>query len=255
MYRWRRPPLLATLMALPAGLGCSLLQDVDSLLCPEDDPSCETVGSGGLGGAEGTGGDDGSGGSGGEASTGGNESSGGGEATGGQGSMGGAPPVDCPAPGSIEVEYQNGQVQGDEEGEDRIRPHFRLKNLSNESVEFKDLVLRYYFSADGAAGINFQCIYGFAVNGCRGAVTGLALPPELPEYMEVKFTADAGVILPEQTSAFIKGQIRHTSGNAFNQENDYSYSADPAFTGQDYSTWEKITLHCGDLVIWGDVPE
>lgn len=243
-------PLIASLTLVAALPACSFTNSLDDVLCPKGDEDC---GSASASGGSNMGGSGSS-----PAATGGGPGAGGsGGGTGGAPGQGGAPPsLDCPNPGDLELLYQNGQYQEPDSLSTRIRPHFQIKNVSDEEVAWSALSIRYYFTADGAEGLGYDCIYGFGENGCRGAVGGTIKSsegPSMPSVLEVTFGEAAGTLLPLGTGASFKGAILHATGTDFDQENDYSYSDDLRYE-RDYAVWENVTLYCDDVLIAGTPP-
>lgn len=241
---------LALVVALP---GCSLTNGLDDVLCSRDEEDCGSAQASGGAGMAGSGA--------GPTETGGAPNSGGG-GTGGAGSggnapEGGAPPlVSCPEPGDLELLYQNGEYQEADTLSSRIRPHFQIRNQTDESVPWSSLQIRYYFTADDAEGLGYECIYGFGVNGCHGAVSGKIASTagaDKPSVLTVTFGEAAGNVPPLMTGASFKGAILHATGPDFEQENDYSYSDDPTYE-RDYAEWDHVTLHCGDVLLDGTPP-
>jgi|GEM_PF-3421279 len=251
-----RPParLFLALAQVSAAIGCSLLQDVDSVLCPKSNPTCQSDLSQASGGMTSEGGNGGSG------DTGGTSIGGG---AGDSGSTGGAPTLDprCPEPGTVEALYFNDLVQGAELASARIRPYFQIKNNGDEDLDVSLLRLRYYLSEDDARLSGYSCATAFGSQSgeCSGKVEGHILQgtePGATEILELTFSEGLELVRPGDETTDINGSILTQASDELDQSNDYSYSeAEQYVTDRNvYSSWDKVTLHCGDSLLWGTPP-
>lgn len=224
--------------------GCSLTNDLDDVLCPKDDPECERASPASGGGAEGDG----------DGSTGGRSDGTG--ASGGEGGGGSDP--NCPAFGDVVVEYQNANPV---DVDNRIRPYFRLFNQTSENVAFESLEIRYYFTEDAGATAYYECSFAFGVNatgGCDELVTGQVLPTtgtDTNSVLSLTFSDSVAPLLANKLSSDIQGYVRLTTSDDFDQTNDYSYGNETAHVEPNWASWDKVTLHCGDTLVWGTPPE
>ncbi|HBS43280.1 MAG TPA: hypothetical protein DEA91_00290 [Paenibacillus sp.] len=69
-------------------------------------------------------------------------------------------------------------------------------------------------------------------------------------YLEISFGAGAGSIAPGGDSGEIQARTNKTDWTAYNELDDYSYSA----AQQSYADWNKVTLYQGETLVWGLEP-
>ncbi len=127
---------------------------------------------------------------------------------------------------------------------------FNIKNTGTSAVGLSGLKLRYYFTKDGAAGLNAYVDYaqvGTAnVSGAFGSATGT----NADTYLELSFGSAAGSIAAGGQSGDIQIRIAKSDWSNFNEANDYSYDG----TKTAYADWNKVTLHQSGTLVWGVAP-
>ncbi len=127
---------------------------------------------------------------------------------------------------------------------------FNIKNTGTSAVSLSGLKLRYYFTKDGAAGLNAYVDYaqvGTAnVSGALGSATGT----NADTYLELSFGSAAGSIAAGGQSGDIQIRVAKSDWSNFNEANDYSYDG----TKTAYADWNKVTLHQSGTLVWGVTP-
>ncbi len=132
-----------------------------------------------------------------------------------------------------------------------LQPIFNVANGPQGTVNLAELTLRYYFTRDSGAVLNFAC--NSAAIGCS-RITGkfVALPAAVSgadHYLEIGFTSTAGSLAPNGQTGEIRVSITKQDGSSFNQNNDYSFG--------NHSTlldWAKAPLYRNGALIWGSAP-
>ncbi|RKP53163.1 glycoside hydrolase family 5 [Cohnella endophytica] len=131
-----------------------------------------------------------------------------------------------------------------------INATFNIKNTGTAAVSLSGLKLRYYFTKDGTASLNFFCDYaqvGTAnVQGAFFSATGTGTDT----YLELSFAAAAGSLAAGGQSGDIQIRISKADWSNFNEVGDYSF--DPTKTA--YADWNKVTLYQNGTLVWGIVP-
>ncbi|MBN2533187.1 MAG: hypothetical protein JXB88_09865 [Spirochaetales bacterium] len=124
-----------------------------------------------------------------------------------------------------------------------IRPYLNIINNGTEDVALSDVTLRYYYSKDGAAD---EVFYMDHADIGTSFVTGTIFP----DYLEIGFTEEAGVLQPlEETGQIICG-VGRTDADPYEQTYDYSF--DPSYTT--YADYRKVALYVEDALVWGSEP-
>ncbi|SDG18911.1 cellulose binding domain-containing protein [Chitinophaga filiformis] len=135
--------------------------------------------------------------------------------------------------------------------QNQINTYVRINNDGNVPVNYEDLSVRYWFTAeDSASALNYWIDY--AVLGAQN-ITGafVRLNPALDSvdaYFEVKVKAVAGKLYPLSNSGNIQYRIAKANWSNFNQANDYSYQAGVL------SLNAHATLYYKGQLIWGTEP-
>lgn len=134
----------------------------------------------------------------------------------------GVEPAAVPAVTSINVTYQSQSA-----GSNSISNYIAVNNTGNIPLNYSDLKVRYWFTKDGTAGLNYFIDYAKLGNS---AVSGqfVTLSPALlnaDTYFELSFSSSAGTLNPLSTSGNVQYRISKTDWSAFNSANDHSYAA------------------------------
>ncbi|MDA3849981.1 MAG: cellulase family glycosylhydrolase [Spirochaetaceae bacterium] len=111
----------------------------------------------------------------------------------------------------------------------------RLVNDGTSGVDLSGVTLRYYLTNENSGGMVFNCDYaGGPIESGWDSITALVqgsfttISPSTDtadSYLEVSFDADAGT-LKAGGFAEVQCRVTHSDWSAFNQTNDYSFTAE-----------------------------
>jgi autotransporter-associated beta strand protein len=132
-----------------------------------------------------------------------------------------------------------------------ISTWLRINNEGNVPVNYEDLSVRYWFTAeDTLAALNYWIDYA-ALGKQHISGSFVRLNPALDgadAYFEVKAGAAAGMLYPLSNSGNIQYRIAKADWSNFNQANDYSYQPGTL------SINPRATLYYKGTLIWGTEP-
>jgi hypothetical protein len=220
-----------------------------------------TTGTGGVGGAGGRGGSPstgvgGAGGLGGGTGT-------GGSGTGGAGGTGGGGPQDASVADvltpidagtcttcKLRVQYRASDTNPTD---NQIKPHFNIVNVGTTSIPLRELVLRYWFTADGDRPQLYSCDYAMiACSNVTGKIVKMTMPEQgADSYLEIGFGASAGTLAPNGQTGEIQNRFNKDNYSNYNEADDYSF--DPSRTT--FTDWMRVTLYHNGGLVWGIDPE
>lgn len=106
-----------------------------------------------------------------------------------------------------------------------ISTYLQLRNEGNVPVNYSDVKVRYYLTADGSQPLNFYLDYAVLGNS---NVKGQFVRPNPPlanadTYLELSFTGSLGTMYPLSNTGTIQYRIAKQDWSNFNQSNDHSY--------------------------------
>ncbi|MBC6996609.1 DUF5722 domain-containing protein [Neolewinella lacunae] len=156
-------------------------------------------------------------------------------------------PVAITAP-YIVVDYRNADLN--QPGNNKIAPQLRLRNVSDLPVAISELTVRYWFTAENLATLNFFVDYA-ALGTSAVAGTFTALPEArdgASHYLELGFNT-AYQIPANGNTGDIKTRIAKANYSNFAEADDHSY----ANVGS-YVESSSITVYRNGVLIWGAEP-
>jgi len=131
-----------------------------------------------------------------------------------------------------------------------ISSWIKLENNGNVSLDYADLAIRYWFTADGTAALNHWI--DFAKLGA-GNVTGQFVANQqrtnADTYFELKVAASAGKLYPLSNTGNFQYRIAKSNWSAFDETNDYSYKAAAPFAEN-----SKVTVYYKGQLVYGEEP-
>ncbi|MCZ8518541.1 MULTISPECIES: cellulase family glycosylhydrolase [Paenibacillus] len=147
--------------------------------------------------------------------------------------------------GTLSVQYRAADTNASDNG---IKPHFNIRNTGSAPVDLKGLKLRYYFTKDGSASLNFNVDWAQIGSSQVQGAFGSASAAGADTYLEVSFTG--GSIPAGGQTGDIQIRINKGDWSSFNEAGDYSY--DPSKTS--YADWNQVTLYRDGTRVWGTEP-
>ncbi|GFN30825.1 endo-1,4-beta-xylanas [Paenibacillus curdlanolyticus] len=151
-------------------------------------------------------------------------------------------------PSGLVLQYRAGDTNLNDNA---IKPFFNIKNTGTTPVNLSGLTIRYYFTKDSNASLNswvdYATIGGSNVNRTFGSVSATGADT----YVELSFSASAGVIQPGGQSGEIQLRISKADWSNFNESNDYSFDATK---NNAFADWDRVTLYQDGVKVWGLEP-
>ncbi|MDQ0641086.1 autotransporter-associated beta strand protein [Pedobacter sp. W3I1] len=136
-------------------------------------------------------------------------------------------------------------------GNSTISTYLKVENTGNTSIDYKDIAIRYFFTPESAASLDFWVDYA---NLGAAKIKGqfVAISPSLSvtgsTYLELKVDSSAGKLYPLSGTGNIQYRIAKSDWSSFNQLNDYSYQ-----TGNFAENNHVCVYYKGEL-IYGTAP-
>jgi hypothetical protein len=104
-----------------------------------------------------------------------------------------------------------------------IETYLKLVNGGNTPVDFKDLSVRYWFTKDSNAGLNYLIDYAKLGNAnVQGRFVGLQAVTGADTYFELTFKSAAGAFYPLSNTEILY-RLSKSDWSKFNETNDYSF--------------------------------
>lgn len=148
---------------------------------------------------------------------------------------------------NLQVQHMDGDTQS---AGTAIKPYLKLVNNDTVAAAYKELTARYWFTAENFAGINTWIDY--AVLGSKVKMQYIAL--DTPRngafaYIAYSFDSTAGSLAAGANSGAIQSRIANKNWGILQETDDYSYTANQAYTTNDH-----ITLYRNGKLVWGVEP-
>jgi len=149
---------------------------------------------------------------------------------------------------SVNVSYQN---QNTDTVSNTISTYLAINSTGNLPVNYSDLTVRYWFTADGMQSLNNYIDYA-KMGGANIDGRFVQLSPAVnlaDHYFELSFGSGAGTLYPLSTSGNIQYRLAKSDWSNFNEANDYSYAPKDAMKVNPH-----ITVYNKGSLIYGTEP-
>lgn len=132
-----------------------------------------------------------------------------------------------------------------------INTYLKINNEGNVPVNYSDVKVRYWFTKEGTANLNYYLDY--AVLGNSNIESGFVnLNPSqntANTYLELGVKASLGNLYPSSSTGNIQYRIAKSDWSNFNQLNDHSYNTNTTMALND-----KVTVYYQGQLIYGIEP-
>jgi len=152
-------------------------------------------------------------------------------------------------PFNIQIQSMDGD--GGQLTNNVIRPNFSLINQDSIGINYNELTMRYWFTAENYAGINTWIDYAQMGNS-NVKMKYVQIPNPASGalgYMEYSFLP-SGKLNANSNSGVIRTRFANQDWSEFSEADDYSYQANTA----NYGTNNRITLYRNGKLIFGEEP-
>lgn len=136
-------------------------------------------------------------------------------------------------------------------GNNSISATVLISNTGNLPVDYKDITVRYWFTAEGSAPLNRWIDYAqLGAGNIAGTFTRLPEPlAGADAYFELGFAALPGSFYPSCNTGNIQFRLAKSDWSAFNQADDHSYTTPGALLPN-----ERITVYYKGVLVAGVEP-
>lgn len=147
--------------------------------------------------------------------------------------------------GTLVVQYQRGDTSATD---NKLKPHFVIRNTGTAPVPLSELRLRYWFTKEGTGTPN--AFVDYAAIGTGNVAGGFGATGGNGYYLELSFPASAGSLAPGADTGAIKMRVTTSTFANFSEADDYSFAADATA----YRDWQKVVLYRNGVAVWGTAP-
>ncbi|CAG5074647.1 hypothetical protein DYBT9623_05334 [Dyadobacter sp. CECT 9623] len=157
-------------------------------------------------------------------------------------------------PVTLKVQYQDADKGN--ANNSAIRPNLMLVNEGSTPVQYSELTVRYWFTAENYSGINAYIDYA-QLGGSKIKTKYVALPNPrngATGYLEYSFDPSAGN-LAVGNSGVIQSRFVNSDYTNLSEQDDYSYQAATNFTLNNHITLYRTGSDGVPQLIWGIEPD
>ncbi|QDK77941.1 T9SS type A sorting domain-containing protein [Spirosoma sp. KCTC 42546] len=133
----------------------------------------------------------------------------------------------------------------------QISTNVKVNNVGNVPVNYSDLTMRYWFTADGKSSLSYWIDYAEMGSGKLGAQFK-SLTPVLngaDTYLELSFKNNAGTFAASGTTGIIQFRAAKADWSSFDETNDYSFKTSAPIAENNH-----IALYYKGQLVYGTEP-
>ncbi len=159
---------------------------------------------------------------------------------------GGTEPALVPAVTALKIYAQN---RNSSSTTNQISTYLKVANEGNLPVDYSQVTIRYWFSAEGANSLVYTVDYAELGNA---SVKGRFIKENrvgADTYLEVSFVPGLGQLQPLSSTGIIQQRVNKNDWSNFNEANDYSYKVAGALEEN-----AKITAYLNGSLVYGQEP-
>ena len=135
-------------------------------------------------------------------------------------------------------------------GSNSLSTWLKVENKGNVPVDYADLSVRYWFSAEGSAGLNYWIDFAkLGTGNISGQFVANQQRANADTYFELKAAPSLGKLYPLSSTGNIQYRVAKNNWSVFDETNDHSYKAAGAFADNN-----KITVYYKGQLIFGEEP-
>jgi len=126
----------------------------------------------------------------------------------------------------------------------------KVENKGNVPVDYADLSVRYWFTAEESANLNYWIDFAkLGTGNISGQFAANQQKANADTYFELKVASSLGKLYQLSSTGNIQYRVAKTNWSAFDETNDHSYQAAGTFAEN-----QKITVYYKGQLIYGDEP-
>jgi parallel beta-helix repeat protein len=160
--------------------------------------------------------------------------------------VGGVEPVAIAPVTSLKVYSEN---KNSSSTTNQISTYLKLANSGNVAVDYSQLTVRYWFSAEGTNPLVYNLDYAELGNGNIKSKFVKENRAGTDTYLELSFVPTLGQLNPLSSTGIIQQRINKSDWSNFNEANDYSYKPAGALAEN-----TKITAYLNGSLVYGQEP-
>jgi O-glycosyl hydrolase len=149
---------------------------------------------------------------------------------------------------SLVVEYRAAGGTND----NQILAFVRIMNYGNRDVPYKNIKLKYWFTAEDTVGLSASVIWpGGGFFGASGKIRNVNPALDLADrLLEISFSNSCSALQAGKNSGFMLMRVYKNTGRVrFDDTNDYSFIDERQWVRN-----ENITLYQEEILAWGNEP-
>ena len=131
----------------------------------------------------------------------------------------------------------------------QISTHLKVANEGNLPVDYSQLTVRYWFSADGDKPLVHSIDFAELGNASVRSKFVKENRQGTDTYLELSFAPSLGQLHPASSTGIIQQRINKSDWSAFNETNDYSYRAAGPLAEN-----ARITAYLNGTLVYGQEP-